>query len=178
MSMKKLLSGVGAIIGYVFGLIGTVVTILTVSGKITIGVRWIIIIGMIVIAAIILAVKATIAYSYIAKNGNRFAITTYSSDDGVDYYYTDYSQYLRIGTLVTIYCSRPMSKIVGYGLVYNSSPDEYIEVKIVHIEPGMEAVFNQSKTNNNKVLRDLYILPNVYADNIPTIADFLKQGVS
>ena len=178
MSMKKLFSGVGAIVGYVFGLLGTVVTILTVAGQITIGIKWLIIIGMIVIAAIILALKATIDYSIIAKNGNRFAITTYSSDNGTDYYYTEFSQNLRIGTLVTVYCSRPMSKIVGYGLVHNSSPDEYIEVKILHIEPGMKTVFDQSKTNNNKVLRDLYILPNVYVDNIPTIADFLKQGVS
>lgn len=176
MGMKKMLSGVGAIVGYIFGLIGTTVTILSVSGQISIGVRWIIIAGLFVVATIVLALRATIDYHHISKNGNRFAITAYSSQNGVDYYYTDFSSNLRVGTIVSVYCSKPMSKIVGYGLVNNSSPDEYIEVEMMHVKSEMSDIFEQSKTNNNNVLKDLYILPNVYAENIPMIAGFLKQG--
>ena len=176
MGLKKLFFGVGAIVGYIFGIIGTIVTILSVSGQITIDIKWTIILGLFVIFLIVLTIKATVNYANIVRNGTRFAITTYSKDAEKDYYYTSYSQNLRVGTLVTVYYSKPMSKKMGYGIIHNSSVEEYIEVEMLFIEPAMHDIFEQSKTNNGKVLEDMYILANVYVENIPQIASLLSGG--
>lgn len=174
--MKKFFKDAGNIIGYIFGIIGTAVTIFCISGSIVIGIRWLVIIGFAFIALMVIAIKATIKYGNIAKNGTRFLITAYDNNDKKDYYYTEYTENLRIGTLITIYYSKPMSKIVCYGVVTNASTNEYVEVEVYHIEPALQKIFEQSKTNNQKVLRDMYMLPNVYISKISDIANYMGGG--
>lgn len=174
--LKKFFKESGSIIGYLFGIIGTAVTIYCAPGSITIAVRWLVIIGFVMLALIVIAIKATINYGQITKNGTRFLITAYDNSEGKDCYYTEYTDNLRIGTLVSVYYSKPMSKIVGYGVVTNSSTNEYVEVEIYQIESTMQSIFEQSKTNNQKVLHDTYILPNVYISKIPEIAKQMEGG--
>ena len=83
---------------------------------------------------------------------------------------------MRIGTLVSVYYSKPMSKIVGYGVVTNSSTNEYVEVEIYQIESTMQSIFEQSKTNNQKVLHDMYIQPNVFISYFPELANQREGG--
>ena len=54
--------------------------------------------------------------------------------------------------------------------------NEYVEVEIYQIESTMQSIFEQSKTNNQKVLHDMYILPNVYISKIPEIAKQREGG--
>lgn len=167
--LKKFFKESGATIGYIFGLVGTAVTIYLVPGSVTIGSRWLVIIGFALLSSIIIAIRATLKYGQIARNGTRFLIAAYDGSTGKDCYYTEYTDNLRIGTLVCVYYSKPMSKIVGYGKVVNASSNEYVEIEILYIEPSMQNIFDQSKTNNQKVLQDMYILPNVYISQIPEI---------
>lgn len=174
--VKDFFKAAWAVIGYIFGLIGTAVTIFTVSGSFTIENKWFIVITFFFISAIVIATMAVIKYKKIIKEGTRFKITAYGQEKGKDLYYTDYSSYLRVGTLVSIYYNNPISKILGYGIVCNSSPDEYIEIGVVHVNDELTGIFTQSKTNTQKVLKDMYILPNVYVENISQINDFLNGG--
>ncbi len=174
--LKKFFKESGSTISYIFGIIGTAVTIYFAPGAITIAVRWLVIIGFIMLALIVIAIKAIIKYEQIAKNGTRFLITAYDNSEGKDYYYTEYTDNLRIGTLVSVYYSKPMSKIVSYGVVTNASTNEYVEVEIYHIESAMQKIFEQSKTNSQKILHDMYILPNVYVSKIPEIAKQMEGG--
>lgn len=168
--LKKFFKEAGATIGYLFGLIGTTVTIYLTPGSVTLRIRWLIILGFIMLALIIISIKAIIKFKNIAKNGTRFLITAYDNTEGKDCYYTEYTENLRIGTLVSIYYNRPMSKIVSYGIVTNTSVNEYVEIEVYHTESTMLKIFEQSKTNNQKVLHDMYILPNVYFSKIIDIA--------
>lgn len=158
------------------GLIGTLVTILTVSGSISIGIRWLVIIGVFLISAIVIAVMAVFRLNKIVQNGTQYQITAYGHDKNKDIYYTNYSKNLRVGTVVTIYYSKPFSKRLGYGIVHNSSVDEYIEIIVINVEAEFSDIFAQSKTNNRKVLNDMYILPNTYTDELPMIMSILTGG--
>lgn len=174
---KKFCKEVGTITGYLFGIIGTAVTVFYAPGSITIRICWIIIIGFVMVVLIVISVKATIKYKNIAQKGTRFFITAYDNSEGIDYYYTAYTENLRIGTLVSVYYnSKPTSKVVCYGLVTNASANEYVEVEIFQIEAAMQNVFEQSKKNSQKVLHEMYILPNVYASKISSIARWMERG--
>ena len=86
--LKKFFKESGFIIGYLFGIIGTAVTIYCAPGSITIAVRWLVIIGFVMLALIVIAIKATINYGQISKNGTRFLITAYDNSEGKHCYYT------------------------------------------------------------------------------------------
>ena len=176
--MKKLLKEFFAVLGYILGVIGTTVTILILPGSITLHLNWFVFATVLQIAVITMAVLAIVKYVKISKNGTRFYISAYSYDLNKDVYYTEYSKNLRIGTLVTFYYSKPMSKILGYGIVKNSSVEEYTEIEVIHIEEDFKVIFEQSKTNSNKVLNDMYVLPNVYVENLDNIQHYLSGGDS
>ena len=110
-----------------------------------------------------------IRFKKVVKSGTRYKIVAYDKNNNRDCYYTKYTDNLRIGTLVCIYYSKPISKIVCYGRVKNSSIDEYVEIDILHIEDLMIDTFEKSKTNSQKVLDDMYLLPNVYYDEFSEI---------
>ena len=122
--MRKFFKESWAVIGYIFGIIGTAVTIFTVSGTISIGIRWLVIAGFILLSALIIAFRATIKLKNVLRNGTRFEIAAYGTNKNKDVYYTNFSNNLRYGTLVTIYYTVPMTKRLGYGIVRNSSPEE------------------------------------------------------
>lgn len=176
--MRNFLKKSWAVIGYIFGITGTAVTILTMSETISIGVRWLVIAGFILLSAIIFALQAIIKLKNVLRNGTRFEIAAYGTNKNMDVYYTKFSNNLRYGTLVTIYYTIPMTKRLGYGIVRNSSPEEYIEIEILYIEDEFLDIFNQSKTNNGKVLRHMYVLPNTYPEELDTIITLLKGGDS
>ena len=71
-----------------------------------------------------------------------------------------------------------MTKRLGYGIVRNPSPEEYIEIEILYVEDEFSDIFNQSKTNNGKVLRHMYVLPNTYPEELDMITTLLKGGNS
>lgn len=176
--MRKFLKESWAVIGYIFGTIGTAVTILAVSGTISIGIRWLVIAGFVLLSAIIFALRATIKLRNVLRNGTRFEIAAYGKNKNKDVYYTNFSNSLRYETLVTIYYTVPMTKRLGYGIVRNSSPEEYIEIEILYVEDEFIDIFNQSKTNNGKVLRHMYVLPNTYREELDKITTLLKGGDS
>ena len=81
--MRKFFKESWAVIGYVFGIIGTAVTIFTVSGTISIGIRWLVIAGFILLSAIIIAFRATIkgfieklVVFYLENSGHKITLYT------------------------------------------------------------------------------------------------------
>lgn len=174
--MKKFFKESFAIIGYIFGLVGTAVTIFTISGDITFEIRWLVILGFVFIAAVVLTLIAIAKYNKVLKNGTRFKITGYVQEKGKDIYYTDYTSNLRVGTFVSVYYTKPISKKVGIGIIVNSSADEYIEIRMLFVEDAHKDIFEQSKTNSHKVLQDMYVLPNLYEENIAEINTYLNGG--
>lgn len=174
--MRKFFKESWAVIGYLLGLIGTFVTIFTLSKKITIAVSWLIIAAIVCISSIVIAVMATLKLSKIICSGIQHEITAYGKDKNQDMYYTNYSKNLRIGTVVTIYYTKPFSKMLGFGVVHNSSVDEYTEIRVLHIEEEFADIYEQSKTNSRKVLQDMYILPNTYIEKLPMIIKILNGG--
>lgn len=175
-NLTKLFKDFLVVFGYILGIIGTAVTIFALPGSITLQINWLVFAVVLLIAAITMAVLATIKYIRISKNGTRFYITGYSYENGKDIYYTDYSKNLRVGTLVAFYYSRPMSKLLGYGVIRNSSVEEYIEIEVIHFEEGLQTIFEQSKTNSHKVLQDMYVLPNMYAEHLSNVLSYLSGG--
>lgn len=174
--MKKFFKEAGAVIGYLFGIVGTFVTIWTLSGNVTIKIRWLVILGVILLSSVVIAIMATKKLNTIIKNGTKYKITAYAIDNNKNLYYTDFSKCLRVGTIVTIYYSKPISKRLGFGIVYNSSVDEYIEIEVIHVERDFLDIFEQSKTNHRKVLDDMYILPNTYNEELKLIVKKLEEG--
>lgn len=176
--MRKFCKESLAVIGYIFGIIGTVVTILTISGTMSVGTRWLVALAFIFLSAIIIALRAIKKLSNVLHNGIRFEIVAYDRNKNKDVYYTNFTNNLRYETLVTIYYSVPMSKRLGYGIVRNTSPEEYNEIEILYVEEEFSEVFAQSKTNNGKVLRNMYVLPNTYIEELDMIIAHLKGGNS
>lgn len=174
--MKKFIKETWAIIGYVFGLIGTVVTIFSVPGTFTLDIKWLIIAGFTLMGAIVFGLLSILRLKKMFQTGTRFEITAYGCNRGNDVYYTYFSHNLRIGTLVTFYYTKPFSKRLGYGVVCNASTDEYIEMSVIYIEEEFTDIFIQSKTNNRKVLQDMYILPNTYIEELDRIREMLSGG--
>lgn len=172
--MRKFFKESWAVIGYIFGIIGTAVTILTVSGTISIGMRWLVIAGFVLLSVIIIALRATIELQNVIRNGTQFEIVAYETSKNKDFYYTNFSNNLRCGTLVTIYYKVPMTKRLGYGIIRNSVPEEYNEIEVFYVEDEFSDIFIQSKTNSGKVLRHIYVLPNTYPEDLYTITRFLK----
>lgn len=161
-----------AIFGYVVGVIGTLITIFSVNGQIVIGIRWVILIGIVLLLAIVLTVVAILYLRRVVRNGTRYAITAYSAGRGEGQYYTAFSNNLRVGTVVSIYYSKPLSKRIGYGIVTNSSTDEYVEIDILCIDEEFKERFELSKSGDG-VIRDMYILPNQYYDDIGRIKSLI-----
>lgn len=174
--MKKFIKETWAIIGYIFGLIGTVVTIFSVPGTYTLDIKWLIIAGFLLIGAIVFGLLSLLRLRKVFQAGTRFEITAYGCNRGKDVYYTNFSNNLRIGTLVTFYYTKPFSQRLGYGVVCNSSTDEYIEISVIYIEEDFADIFIQSKTNNRKVLQDMYVLPNTYLEEFDRIKEMLSGG--
>lgn len=175
--MKNFLIQTWAIIGYIVGLIGTFVTIFTVSGSLTIKISWLIFGGIVFVSSIIFAISAIVRLMKTIKNGIRHKIIAHSFDTEIgDIYYTDYSDCLRIDTVVTFYHTKPRSKKIGYGIVRNAVNGEYVEVYVIHVEKQALETFNQLKTNDKKVLDNMYILPNTYIDSLQTLVDIINGG--
>ncbi len=177
--MKKFWKDSWAIVGYIWGVIGTLVTIMAANNKITIGVRWLVVFGFLFISAIVITIRAAAKYQDIVKNGTRYSIIAYEPTKKADskgFYYTDFSKGLRVGTFVAIYYTKPISKKIGYGRVCNESIDEYKEIEVIDVEADFNDIFEQSKTNAKKVLQDMYILPNLYVENIDDIKAILDGG--
>lgn len=175
-NMKKFLFESGATIGYIVGIIGAIVTICLVPGSINIENKWLVIGLVPFISLIVITIKAIIELKKVSTNGTRYSVVSYSNSNSEHWFYTKYSENLRMNTLVCLYKKSPMSKKVAIGIVTNTSISEYVEVKILFPEIGMENTFSECTQNNSTVLDDLYILPNVYISSISSIYSFVKNN--
>ena len=176
--MKKFFFESGAIIGYILGIIGAVVTICLVPDSTTIENKWLVIGSVLFISLIVITIKAIIEFKKISTNGTRYFITSYSNNNSKHWFYTKYSENLRINSLVCLYKRSPMSKRVATGVVTNTSISEYVEVEILFPERGMEKVLTECTQKNHIILDDLYILPNVYISSISTIHSFINNNIT
>lgn len=174
--MKKLIKATSVAVGTIYGIIRAIVDIWALSGTTNIPNRVLFIAALVFSAALFIAGYAILNYKRVLKNGTVYRIISYSLTSGRNLYYTPYSKNLRYGIIVTVYYKKPISKKVGFGVVRNISVDEYVEIEMIHILPDMMNIFEQSKTNNNHVLRDMYILPNTYAETLTEIVPLLKKG--
>ena len=174
--MKKFWKDIFAWIGYIMGVIGTIISIIFLPGVCTIRTNLLIAGIVILISALTITGRTVFLYNRLLQSGTRFKIISYAHDNGKDLYYTNYSKNIRYGTIVSIYYEKPMSKKIGYGIVRNNSVDEYIEIELISVQKDYLEIFEQSKTNSHKVLQDMYILPNIYKENVNDIASYLSGG--
>ena len=170
MGIKKLLYKCGSITGYILGIIGSVVTILTVSGSVTIGWKWIVFFSIFEIFIITVAIVSFCRYKKVQNEASRFVIDSYLESDDKDFFYIAFSKLFRYHALVSIYVTKDdISKRMGFGIVSNVSDDQYIEIEVVKIFSGYEYIFNDAKQSHKKTLSRMYIMPVVYSDNIDVI---------
>lgn len=54
-------------------------------------------------------------------------------------------------------------------MLYNPSVGQHVEIKVLSV--CKTEMFEKSKTNNKKVLNRLYVLPNVYVDQLSKITN-------
>ena len=166
------------IIASVYGFISAIMDIWTISGTTVVLNKILFIISLVLLSSIVVAVLAYLKYRKIKINGTTYSIISYGTDRTKKLFYTKYSKNLRCGTLVTIYVKCQTTKIFGYGLVYNENPDEYNEIEILYIYEDVQDIYEQAKTNNPKIIKDMYVLPNTYVDNVSYIANIItKKGV-
>lgn len=170
MGTKKLLSGAGAITGYIVGIIGLTLAIFTINGKIEIDWKWLVFIGVIVMFIIIVAIISFLNCRKALIESKRYQVHSYDRSEEKDYFYIMFSKLFRYDALVSIYIIIDgISKRMGFGLVSNVSDDEYIEIEVVKIFEGYEDKFREASSNNKKTLDKMYIMPTVYNENIQCI---------
>ena len=167
-------------IGYFVGLVGAAVTILLISGSFNVEYRWIVVFGIVLIASLWMAIKASLKvkeYSEKLDTAKRYAIIAYKNEDNKDFYYTDFTRSLRVGTIVNIYYYNMInqySEKVALGEVSNLDTDGYIEVVIFHVYDEQKGRFINSKDPNSKVIDQMYLLPNTYSEDIALISKYLQ----
>lgn len=168
-------------IGYFVGLVGAAVTILLVSGSFTVEYRWAVVFGIVLLASLWMAIKAGLRvkdYSKKLDTARRYAIIAYKNENNKDFYYTDFTKSLRVGTIVKIYYYNRInqySEKVALGEVSNLDTDGYIEVIIFHVYDEQRDRFISSKDPNSKVIDNMYLLPNTYSDDIAQINKYLQD---
>ena len=171
---KKLFTGAGAIVLSIYGVIGTVATILTISGEITIPIRVLTISGLIVIAIIIIRVASIINCHKLLEEESRHPVHEFATDDGITYLYIAYTRDIRNDALVALYSKIDnKNKRIGFGIVNNVSQDEYIEIKILDIADKYKTLYGKALQNDKRVLKDIYILPRIYRDNISELSSLI-----
>lgn len=176
MNLKKLFNKSGSITGYIFGLVGSIITILAVKGTITIGIRWVVIFAICEIFIITVAVLSFINYKKVQDEASRFAVDAYEESDGKEFFYIHFSRLFRYQALVSIYTTiNDISKRMGFGVVSNVSENQYIEIEIIKIFSGYEDIFKKAKTNNKKILEQMYIMPIVYSENLSVIYESMAD---
>ena len=174
MRILKLLSKVGAAWAFILGLLGAGATILLLSNPVTITLGWLIILATFFAVVVYEAVMATYEYNKIAKEGTRFQVRSYYRDR--NQCYTNYTPNLRVNEIVCIYHDDPSekrSKRMAYGFVSNSCL-EYVEIEIFHFMKDREALFETICSDSTRINKELYVLPNIYKEDIPTINSLIK----
>lgn len=175
MRIIKLLSKVGAVWAFILGSLGAGATILLIDNPVTIKTGWIIILSTFVAVVVYEAVMATYEYNKIAKEGTQFQIRSYYRDQKMCY--TDYTPNLRINEVVCIYHNDPtekMPKRMAYGFVSNFC-SQYVEIGIFHFMDGQEKILETICSDSTRINKELYVLPNIYKEDIPTIDSLIKE---
>lgn len=169
MNIKKLFVGAGAITGYIVGLIGVFIGILTVKGEAKIEYRWIILIVACLLFIVSVSVIVFINAKKILKEGIRYPIYSCDSEDDNVFLYIKYSKVFRIGALVSIYIqNNNISKRMGIGSVHNidMEGEKYTEIQVIIIYYPYNDTFEKARQKNKRVLDSMYIAPIIIEDDV------------
>lgn len=172
--LKKLFTGTGTVVLAIYGIIGTVATLLTISGCVTIPVRALSIGGLIVIAIVACSVASIINCYRSLEEESYHPVHEFDTDEGTDYLYIAYTRDIRSDALVALYSKiEKKDKRIGFGIVHNvvqDAKDEYIEIKILNIADKYQTLYSKALQNNKKILKNMYVVPCIYRENIPELA--------
>lgn len=179
MSIKKLLVGSGAITGYIIGLIGTVITILGVSGTVEIAWRIIVLIGVGLLLLIVMAIRAFWIGKKLAEEGIKYPINSVDEEDGKVIFTTDFSRILKIDSIVNFYIMKDgQSKLMGFGLISNYVNDDrekYSQMVVVKAKETYLKEYESAKALNKKVLDKMYISPMIKKESVIEYSKYLKE---
>lgn len=169
---KSLLKKAGSITGYIIGLICGMTAVFTLNTPITIEVRWFFMIGFVVIAAAVVSILAMLNYRKALEEGTKYPVAGYMpGSDGYEYLYTEFTDSLRIRSIVTVYYG--IDKIVCHGEVYNTIPKTRVDIKVMPKSIKDTELFGKVKNLNKEVIDRMYILPIVSTADINSIADIV-----
>ena len=178
--MKKafriLLTGAGAKIGYLFGIIGTIATLWSFKGELTIPIWILTSLGLIYIAVLIMWITSISNYASMIKKPAKYPIHDFTKSRGKRYAYIDFTPDIRYEAIVAIYCViNNRDRRIGFGIVNNIVDDDYIEIFVLHIDAEYKEIYKKAINNNKQTLKRMYILPRVYKANIPQLSYILEE---
>lgn len=161
-----------------YGVIGTVATLLTISGDITLPTRVLAISGLFVVAVVISFITSVVNFNKMLNEETHHPVHEFElnpDDDGSVFLYIAYTKDIRTDACVTLYGRiAGKQKRIGYGVVTNVVQDEYIQIQILHVEDKYEELKNRASQNDKTVLKDMYILPRIYIQSIPELAKIVR----
>ena len=157
------------IISAIFALAGTLATIFLIPGEVTIGWNWLTIIGLITLSAICIAILARNKLKDAYKAGTHFQVLGFMVIDNKDTLYCEPNEDLRYGTIVTVYNDEPFDRSICYGIVSNVSPQS-VAVELIADSAKDKDTYETIQKNDHRVIKHLYVLPNVYRESIDELA--------
>lgn len=171
---KKLFTGAGTVVLSIYGIVGTIATLLTLSGDIAIPIKVLSICGLFLICLIVFCVASIINCNKLLEEEQQHPVHEFEGDRGKKYLYIAYSRDIHHDALVALYWkTNKKNKRIGFGIVSNVSEYEYIEIEILFADEKYKNVFERAYENDKRVLKDMYVLPRIYRDNIAVLASIV-----
>lgn len=172
---SKIFKGAGAKVGYTYGVIGTVATILTVGGEIILPIKVVAILGLSGLALVIFCVMSFINCKRILKETKQYYVDTFEPRAEKVYLYITYVPDIRPGALCTLYAKiNGRVKRFGYGIAENYVENEYVEIRILDVKKEFSDLYSRAQKNDKTVIKEMYILPRIYEENIVDLYEILR----
>lgn len=163
-----------------------IVTIIAYKASTTIEIRWLIVAGIAIIAALnaarLLVEKRNDEIKKLeteiqeiktsAADAMRFHVKTYEPDGNKDLFYIEYSEYLPEDTIVSIYYSKTSNKLVCVGRVLDVEPGTYTTVEVIPgtVKEGRDQLLNEIRTTAPGVLSNVYVKLLVKEESVKKLA--------
>lgn len=175
----KLFEGAGAKVGYVVGIIGTIATLATVNGSVTLPTKVLAIAGLFFVALVIISIVTIVNCKRILQESRQYPVHEFDPRKNGVYLYITYVSDIHPGALCTLYTKvNGIGKRMGYGIATNYDDYNNTEFKILYIEDDFQEKYEKAKNNDKTVLKDLYILPRIYDENVSDLYCILGGDIN
>lgn len=173
---EGLFRGIGNTICMLFGIYGTFITIITITGEITVQRRMVFVVGFIIIVTYVVLGRLVCNAKAITNKQMRFFIEKYEKEqDEIEYIYTMYDDDLKIDLLVAVYHNIDgKNKVIGMGVVatYDNNEDSsYFQIRVIYKSEAYNSEWNEIMSNSKKGLEKTYITTSVKISDVKEAFD-------